>query len=115
MVTCIRNVRSGQRIPKRKIAETKGKDDNKKIAGELDLLDHHGKVRNFVKQRQTRILLSFHLPGPLPSESSLSSQQLFGTFRLLAENLESFWGFTPPPSCARFSSSATFRILFVVA
>ena len=48
MVTCIRNVRSGQRIPKRKIAETKGEDDRKKIAGELDLLDHHGKVRNFV-------------------------------------------------------------------
>lgn len=108
-------MRSGQKIPKRKITETKGKDDHKKIAGELHLLDHHGKVRSFVKQRQARILLPFHLPDPLPSESSLSSQQLFGTFRLLAENLESFWGFTPPQSCARFSSSATFRILFVVA
>lgn len=51
MVTCIRNVRSGQRIPKRKVTETKGKDDNKeKIAGELDLLNHHGKVRNFVSE-----------------------------------------------------------------
>ena len=99
-------MRSGQRIPKRKITETKGKDDHKKIAGELHLLDHHGKVRSFVKQRQTRIPLPFHLPDPLPSESSLSSQQLF-------ENLESFGGFMPPQSCVRFSSSATFRILFV--
>lgn len=97
MVTCIRNVRSGQRIPKRKVTETKGRDDNKgKIAGELDLLDHHVKVRNFVKRRQTRILVSFHLPGPLPSESALFSQQLFGSFRLLTKNLELFWGFTSP-------------------
>ena len=67
-------------------------------------------------ETRTRILLSIHLSGPLPSGGSLSSQQLFGTFRLLTENLESFWGI-PPPSLPTimpkiFLSSATFRILF---
>lgn len=54
---------------------------------------------------------------PSPSGSSLSSPQLFGIFRLFSDNLEPFWGshtFSAPLCQRSFSSSATFRISFLL-
>lgn len=54
---------------------------------------------------------------PSPSGSSLSSPQLFGIFRLFSDNLEPFWGsptFSGPLCQRSFSSSATFRIPFLL-